>query len=187
MPEPILLANSQHSKIKSGKFLSKEEICIKSWECSGKDRGSKYLEMTWDCLNDHYLLKFRLNLHKKSHRIPSGADLDSEFLQDQSAPIYLEECQSHRTGIPIKIFNLITVQWDLPRSSVLYQLHIVQGTNQQILLLSQQDPAHQKYVFSLPNYLQLLRPALHLLHWQPARQLCLRLCLLRESWFYLDF
>ena len=43
--------------------------------------------MTRDHLNDCYLLKFCLNLHKKYRRIPSGAELDSEFLQDQSAPI----------------------------------------------------------------------------------------------------
>ena len=43
--------------------------------------------MTWDCLNNHYLLKFRLNLHKKSRGIPSSSNLDSEFLQDESAPI----------------------------------------------------------------------------------------------------
>ena len=47
---------------------------IKSWERSGS---SKYLGMTWDCLQDRYLLKFCLNLHKKSRGIPSGADLDS--------------------------------------------------------------------------------------------------------------
>ena len=43
--------------------------------------------MTWDRLKDHYLLKFRLNLHKKSSGIPSRADLDSEFLQDNTIPI----------------------------------------------------------------------------------------------------
>ena len=43
--------------------------------------------MTWDHLKDNYLLKFRLNLHKKSRGIPSGADLDSEFLRDPTAPI----------------------------------------------------------------------------------------------------
>ena len=43
--------------------------------------------MTWDRLNDHYLLKFRLNLYKKLRGIPSGADLDSEFLLDKSVPI----------------------------------------------------------------------------------------------------
>ena len=43
--------------------------------------------MTWDCLNDQYILKFCLNLHKKSCSIPSGDDLDSEFLQDQSSLI----------------------------------------------------------------------------------------------------
>ena len=43
--------------------------------------------MTWDCQNDCYLLKFNLNLHKKFRGIPSGADLDTEFLQDDSTPI----------------------------------------------------------------------------------------------------
>ena len=66
-----------------GTILSKGGFRIKSWECSRKNSTSKYLGMTWDRLKDHYLLKFRLNLHKKSRGIPSGADLDSEFLQDQ--------------------------------------------------------------------------------------------------------
>ena len=43
--------------------------------------------MTWDRLKDRYLLKFWLNLHKKSRGIPSGDDLDSEFLQDDTIPI----------------------------------------------------------------------------------------------------
>ena len=43
--------------------------------------------MTWDRLNDQYILKFRLNLHKKSRGIPSGDDLDSDFLQDQFSQI----------------------------------------------------------------------------------------------------
>ena len=43
--------------------------------------------MIWDRLKDRYLLKFRLNLHKKSRGIPSGDDLDSEFLQDDTIPI----------------------------------------------------------------------------------------------------
>ena len=42
---------------------------------------------TWDRLRDLYSLKFRLNLHKKSHGIPSSADLDSDFLQEESIPI----------------------------------------------------------------------------------------------------
>ena len=45
---------------------------------------SKYLGMAWDHLWDSYLLKFGLNLHEKACRIPSGADLDSEFLKDHS-------------------------------------------------------------------------------------------------------
>ena len=72
---------------KIGKILCKGGFCIKSWECSSENGASTYLGMTWDRLNNRYLLKFRLNLHKKSRRIPSGADLDSEFLQDPSAPI----------------------------------------------------------------------------------------------------
>ena len=43
--------------------------------------------MMWDCLKDRFLLKFRLNFHKKSQGIPSGDDLDSEFLQDNTIPI----------------------------------------------------------------------------------------------------
>ena len=70
-----------------GKILHKGGFCINSWECSGEDGASKYLGMTWNCLNNHYLLKFLLNLHKKSQGIPPRADLDSEFLQDQSARI----------------------------------------------------------------------------------------------------
>ena len=70
-----------------GKILCKGGFSIKSWECSGENGVSKYLGMTWDHLKDNYLLKFRLNLHKKSRGIPSGADLDSEFLRDPTAPI----------------------------------------------------------------------------------------------------
>ena len=69
---------------KIGKILRKGGFYIKSWEFSGEDGVSKYLGMTWDHLKDHYLLKFHLNLQKKSCGIPSGADLDSEFLQDPS-------------------------------------------------------------------------------------------------------
>ena len=43
--------------------------------------------MTWNRQDNRYLLKFRLNLHKKIRGIPSGEDLDSEFLQDKSIPI----------------------------------------------------------------------------------------------------
>ena len=60
---------------------------IKSCECSGKDRVSKYLGMTWDCKNDCYLLKFCLNLFKKFSGIQSEADFDAESLQDRSIPI----------------------------------------------------------------------------------------------------
>ena len=69
------------------KILNKGGFLIKSWEKSGKDDVSKYLGMTWDRLRDLNSLKFCLNLHKKSRGIPSGADLDSDFLQDESLPI----------------------------------------------------------------------------------------------------
>ena len=48
---------------------------------------SKYLGITWNQKDDLYLLKFRLNLHKKMRVIPSGEDLGSEFLQDKTTPI----------------------------------------------------------------------------------------------------
>ena len=70
-----------------GNILRKGGFSIKSWEHSGEDRASKYLGMTWNSKNDCYFLKFSLNLFKKFHGIPSGADLDEEFLQDQSIPI----------------------------------------------------------------------------------------------------
>ena len=60
---------------------------MKSWECSGQEGICKYLGMTWNWKDDRYLMKFRLNLHKKMHGIPSGEDLDSEFLQDKPTPI----------------------------------------------------------------------------------------------------
>ena len=69
------------------KILSKGGFRVKSWERSGENEFSKYLGMTWNRLKDQYQLKFRLNLHKKTRGIPSGEDLDSEFLQDPSAPI----------------------------------------------------------------------------------------------------
>ena len=43
--------------------------------------------MTWNRLHDSFILKFRLNLHKKFLSIPSAADLDSEFLQNQSSQV----------------------------------------------------------------------------------------------------
>ena len=58
-----------------GNVLGKGGFSIKSWECSGEDRASKYLGMTWDFKKDCYLFKFRLNLFKKFCGIPSGADL----------------------------------------------------------------------------------------------------------------
>ena len=42
--------------------------------------------MTWERFSDRYSLKFRLNLHKKFRSIPSGEDLDSEFLEDPDIP-----------------------------------------------------------------------------------------------------
>ena len=69
------------------KLLNKGGFSIKSWEKSGEDGTSKYLGMSWNRLKDLYSLKFRLNLHKKSRGIPSGADLDSDFLQDESIPV----------------------------------------------------------------------------------------------------
>jgi len=70
-----------------GNILEKGGFHIKSWECSGETGSSKYLGMTWDRHQDCYILKFRLNLHKKSRGIPSGDDLDSEFLQDPNSLI----------------------------------------------------------------------------------------------------
>ena len=64
---------------------------------------------------------------------------------------------------------------------MLHQLHIVLGTNQEILLHGQQNPAQQNLVLSSPNYLQLLRPALHLLQQEPTGLWCLCICPLRRS------
>ena len=50
--------------------------------------------MTWDRLSHHYLLKFRLNLHKKSCGIPSDSNLYKEFLQEESTPISKENVLS---------------------------------------------------------------------------------------------
>ena len=69
------------------RILNKGGFLIKSWEKSGEEGTSKYLGMTWDRLKDLYSLKFRLNLHKKSRGIPSGEDLDSDFLEDESIPV----------------------------------------------------------------------------------------------------
>ena len=69
------------------KILGKGGFQIKSWECSGEEDVSKYLGMTWDRFKDCFMLKFRLNLHKKHRGIPSGDDLDSGFLQDHTIPI----------------------------------------------------------------------------------------------------
>ena len=43
--------------------------------------------MTWNQKDDYYLLKLRLNLHQKICGIPSGEDLDSQFLDDKSISI----------------------------------------------------------------------------------------------------
>ena len=43
--------------------------------------------MTWNRKDDCHLLKFRLNLHQKICGIPSGEDVDSEFLLNKSLPI----------------------------------------------------------------------------------------------------
>ena len=83
--------------------------------------------MTWDRLYDPYLLKFRLNLHQKSHGIPSGADL-SEFFQDLSVPItkknvLSEACQFYNPTGLANVLHSFTVQQDLQKSSMLCQLH----------------------------------------------------------------
>ena len=60
---------------KISEILQKSGFCINSWECFSENIASKYLGMTWDRLNNHYLLKFCLNLHKKFRSIPSGTNL----------------------------------------------------------------------------------------------------------------
>ena len=50
--------------------------------------------MIWDWKNDRYLLKFCLHLHKEFRRIPSGANLNEELLQDCSIPITKENVLS---------------------------------------------------------------------------------------------
>ena len=62
------------------KLLKKGGFQVKSWECSGQEGISKYLGMNWNRKEECYLLKFRLNLHKKTRGIPSGEDLDSRVL-----------------------------------------------------------------------------------------------------------
>ena len=69
-------------QVEIDKILKKGDFHIKAWESSGETGSSKYLGMTWNRQNNRYLLKFRLNLHKKICGIPSGEDLDSEFLQE---------------------------------------------------------------------------------------------------------
>ena len=79
-----LLSELQDEK---DKILKKGDFHIKAWESSGEEGSTKYLGMTWNRKEDQYLLKFRLNRHQKFCEIPSGEDLDSEFLQDKSIPI----------------------------------------------------------------------------------------------------
>ena len=47
------------------KLLGKGGFQVKSWECSCQEGTSKYLGMIWNWKDVRYLLKFRLNLHKK--------------------------------------------------------------------------------------------------------------------------
>ena len=81
---PKLLSELQ---VKIGKILKERDFHIKAWESSGEEGSSKYLGMTWNREDNRYLLKFRLNLYQKVCGIPSGENLDSEFLQDKSVPI----------------------------------------------------------------------------------------------------
>ena len=74
-------------QVEIDKILKKGDFHIKAWESSGETGSSKYLGMTWNRLDDQYLLKFRLNLHQKIRGIPTGEDLDSIFLQDKFIPI----------------------------------------------------------------------------------------------------
>ena len=95
--DPTLQVTSLHYNKRLKRILNRGGFSIKSWEKSGT---SKYLGMTWDRLKDLYSLKFCLNLHKKSRGIPSGADLDSKFLQDESIPVTKKNvlsvaCQFH--------------------------------------------------------------------------------------------
>ena len=69
----------------TGKILENRNFHIKSWEISGQDSYSKYLGMTWNQKDDHYLLKFKLNLFQRVCGIPSGEDLDAQFSEDKSA------------------------------------------------------------------------------------------------------
>ena len=99
---------------KINKILQKGGFSIKSWECSGENGASKYLGMTWDCLNDHYQLKFRLNLHKKSRGISSDSDLDADFrihfdLQEKHPLSGLSILQSYRPGCSLNVPSLSTV------------------------------------------------------------------------------
>ena len=85
--EPTLQVTSLTLQQEIERILNRGGYFIKSWEKSGENGTSKFLGMTLDRLKDLYSLKFRLNLHKKSCGIPSGADLDSDFLQDHSIPV----------------------------------------------------------------------------------------------------
>ena len=97
--------------------------------------------MTWNRLHDSYILKFRLNLHKKFRGIPSGADLDSEFLQNQTYEVTKKNvlsvaCQFYDpTGLAAPL--MVSVQQDLQGSPVFYQLCLVRGMYCQIPTRSQ--------------------------------------------------
>ena len=52
-----------------------------------RDGERKYLGMTWNRKENRNMIRFRLNLHKKFHGIPSGEDLDSPIPQDRSISI----------------------------------------------------------------------------------------------------
>ena len=72
---------------KISKLLGKSGFQVKSWKCSSQEGTSKYQGMTCNRKDDHYLLKFRLDLQKKMRGMPSGENLDSKFLQDKTTPI----------------------------------------------------------------------------------------------------
>ena len=108
----------------------------------------KYLGMTCDGLNDHYILKFRLNLHKKFRGIPTGAALDSDFLQDKSAPISKKNVLS---GLAASLIFSIRALFS----------EICRIMNHQLPHSCERDPTHQKPIFLSPDHLQLLLSTLH--------------------------
>ena len=150
---------------KIGRILGKGGFHIKSWECSGEDGVSKYLGMTWNRLHDSYILKFRLNLHKKFRCIPSGAYLDSEFLQNQSSSkknLLSVACQFYDpTGLAAPLmFSVQSLFSEICRDR--------QCSINSVLSKERTTPDH----------LQLHCPALHLLRWQLARLWRMRVRLL---------